>query len=84
MKGELMKTRSVRAELVVDRYRFSARFHISTGRLVISEGAAVVESIAAPDSWIALAAVSRASGWGTCPTTDDLQAILERYVPERS
>jgi len=75
-----MKPRSVLAEVVVDQRQISALFHASTGRLVISEGSAVVESIRAPDSWIALAAVNTASGWGTRPTSADLQVFLERYV----
>ncbi|TDY16810.1 hypothetical protein B0G81_7929 [Paraburkholderia sp. BL6665CI2N2] len=78
-----MKRRSVLADVVVDRLQVSARFHLSTGRLVISEGTAVVESIPAPDSWMALAAVNVASGWGTRPTADDLQVFLERYVAGR-
>lgn len=75
-----MKGRNVLAKVLVDHRQISAHFHTWTGRLIISEGPTVVESIRAPDSWIALAAVNTASGWGTRPTSADLQMFLEWYV----
>ncbi len=75
-----MKSRSVLAEVLVDGRQISAHFQPSTGRLVITEGPAIVEAIRPPDSWIALAAVNTSSGWGTRPTSADLQFFLERYV----
>jgi hypothetical protein len=75
-----MKSRSVLAEINVDRRQISAHFQPSTGRLVITEGTAIVEAIRPPDSWIALAAVSATSGWGTQPTPANLRAFLEGYV----
>lgn len=75
-----MKSRNVLAAILVDRRQISAHFQPSTGRLVITDGPAVVEAIRAPDSWIALAAVSTTSGWGTQPTEANLQVFLEGYV----
>ncbi|KAK45359.1 hypothetical protein BG58_18490 [Caballeronia jiangsuensis] len=75
-----MKFRTVYASIVVGDKKFSAAFGLSTGDLVVSEGAKVIEAIKPPDSWLALASLNRGDGWGTRPTTHDLQTFIERYV----
>lgn len=56
-----------------------AEFYGRTGRLVVSEGRAVIEEFSAPDSWLALAAVNGDISWGTRPRSEDLLAFLERH-----
>jgi hypothetical protein len=75
-----MKARTVVAAVNTNSRQVSAAFRPSSGRLVIHEGAAVIETIKAPDSWIALAALNSASGWGTRPTESDLLDFLTRYI----
>ncbi|CAG9269586.1 conserved hypothetical protein [Paraburkholderia caribensis] len=77
-----MKSQNVLAAVRVDSRQISAHFRPSTGRLVISDGASILEAIRAPDSWMALATVNSDSNWGTRPTSADLQVFLERYVAE--
>jgi hypothetical protein len=78
-----MISRSVLAKIIVGHRHISANFHPSTGRLRIIDNKAVVETIPAPDSWIALASVNTASGWGTRPASADLEVFLERYIASR-
>lgn len=61
----------------------TAEFSLNTGHLVIMENGRLHEELHAPDSWIALATISRASGWGTKPSTDDLVRFLMRYESVR-
>ncbi|MGF7137246.1 hypothetical protein P3T40_008759 [Paraburkholderia sp. EB58] len=75
-----MKPRNVLVHVEVDSRQISAHFRPSTGRLVIVDGPAVIEAFKPPDSWMALASVNTANGWGTRPTSADLRAFLERYV----
>jgi hypothetical protein len=57
-----------------------ATFDPSTGHLRITEGAKILHALAPPDSWLALASISQASGFGTRPSQGDLDAYLQGYV----
>lgn len=75
-----MKTQAVRAVVRVNSREISADFQLATGRLLVTEGAEVIEKLGPPDSWVALASLNRGDGWGTRPAPADLLAFLERYV----
>ena len=75
-----MKLQSVSAVVRVGDREVSAEFRLSTGRLLVSEGAEPIEDLRPPDSWMALAFVNLNGGWGTRPTPTDLLTFLERYV----
>jgi hypothetical protein len=57
-----------------------ATFDASSGQLRITEGAKILQALRPPDSWLAMASISQASGWGTRPTEEDLNAYLQGFV----
>ncbi len=61
-----------------------ATFAPSSGRLRITEDSKLLQVLSPPDSWVAIAAASQSSGWGTRPSEADLTAFLEGYVSRDS
>lgn len=57
-----------------------ATFDPSSGRLKVTEDSKLLQVLAPPNSWLALAAASQSSSWGTRPSEDDLTAFLEGYL----
>ncbi len=64
---------------------FSATFDETTGQLRIRQGSKAIHSLHPPDSWLAVAVAARstASGWGTRPSVEDLEAVLKEYLSDR-
>jgi hypothetical protein len=75
-----MKSRTVSAFTNVGPRRISADFKLLTGVLIVSEGTRIIEAIRPPDSWLALASLNCGDGWGTRPTSHDLQTFVNAYA----
>jgi hypothetical protein len=73
-------SKPVMARTQASEREFTASFDPSSGQLRITEGAKLLHALRPPDSWLALASISQASGWGTRPSEADVSAYLQSYV----
>jgi hypothetical protein len=77
-------SKPVTARIKLGDREIIASFDASSGQLRITEGAKILQALRPPDSWLAMASISQASGWGTRPTVEDLSAYLQGFVASQA
>jgi len=74
---------SIATQTQYDDGKLAIVYSADTGRLRIFEHGSLVEELFPPQSWFAIATVARDSDWGTQPTEQDLQLVLEDFERQK-
>jgi hypothetical protein len=76
----VQKAHCLRVITQVRDMEICAEYSAATGRIRLLQNGAVLREWFPPNSWTAIASVSGAGTWGTCPGFDELRALLENHV----
>jgi hypothetical protein len=74
------KADCVRVTVQSDSDLMCAEFYRQTGRLCITRNGMLVREWFPPQSWFTIASVAGARDWGTRPSKDELEAVLEEQM----